>query len=86
MRGRLTVNNAHAYKAACVAGLGLIQAPAIAPLIDDGQLVEVLPQFRAAPMPVSLLYAHRAGLSKRLQAWMDWLAQVLAPHLAAPKA
>ena len=86
MRGRLTVNNAHAYKAACVAGLGLIQAPAIAPLIDDGQLVEVLPQFRAAPMPVTLLYAHRAGLSKRLLAWMDWLAQVLAPHLAAPKA
>jgi DNA-binding transcriptional LysR family regulator len=82
MRGRLTVNNAHAYKAACVAGLGLIQAPAIAPLVDDGTLVEVLPQFRAAPMPVSLLYAHRGGLSKRLEALMDWLAQVLSPHLS----
>jgi DNA-binding transcriptional LysR family regulator len=82
MRGRLTVNNAHAYKAACVAGLGLIQAPAIAPLVDDGTLVEVLPQFRAAPMPVSLLYAHRGGLSKRLKALMDWLAQVLSPHLS----
>jgi DNA-binding transcriptional LysR family regulator len=82
MRGRLTVNNAHAYKAACVAGLGLIQAPAIAPLIDDGALVEVLPQFRAAPMPVSLLYAHRGGLSKRLSALMDWLASVLSPHLS----
>jgi DNA-binding transcriptional LysR family regulator len=83
MRGRLTVNNAHAYKAACVAGLGLIQAPQIAPLLGDGQLIEVLPQFRAAPMPVSLLYAHRAGLSKRLRALMDWIALVLAPHLAA---
>ncbi len=63
--------------------MGLIQAPQIDPLLDDGQLIEVLPQFRAAPMPVSLLYAHRAGLSKRLRALMDWLAEVLAPHLAA---
>lgn len=85
MRGRLTVNNAHAYQAACLAGLGLIQAPqaGIAPLIAEGRLVEVLPQFRASPMPVSLLYAHRAGLSKRLRALMDWLALVLTPHLAA---
>jgi len=32
---------------------------------------------------VSLLYAHRAGLSKRLLAWMDWLDAVLSPQLAA---
>jgi len=85
MRGRLTVNNANAYQAACVAGLGLIQVPeaGIAPLIAAGQLVEVLPQFRASPMPVSLVYAHRAGLSKRLRALMDWLATVLSPRLAA---
>lgn len=85
MRGRLTVNNAHAYQAACLAGLGLIQAPqaGVAPLIAEGRLVEVLPQFSAAPMPVSLLYAHRAGLSKRLLAWMDWLDAVLSPQLAA---
>jgi len=85
MRGRLTVNNANAYQAACVAGLGLIQVPeaGIAPLIATGQLVEVLPQFRASPMPVSLVYAHRAGLSKRLRALMDWLATVLSPRLAA---
>jgi len=83
MRGRLTVNNAHSYQAACLAGLGLIQAPeaGLAPLIEQGRLVEVLPQYRAKPMPVSLLYAHRAGVSKRLQALMDWLAQVLTPRL-----
>jgi DNA-binding transcriptional LysR family regulator len=79
------VNNAHSYQAACLAGLGLIQAPqvGIAPLIAAGELIEVLPQFRAAPMPVSLLYAHRAGLSKRLRALMDWLDDVLSPHLTA---
>jgi len=86
MRGSITVNSAQAYEAACLAGLGLVQVPVTANsrLLARGELVEVLPQFVAEPMPVSLLYAHRAGLSKRLQAWMNWLAQLLAPDLAAP--
>lgn len=77
MQGAITVNNAQSYEAACVAGLGLIQVPA---MVRSHGLVEVLPEFVAEPMPVSLLYAHRAG-SKRLQAWMAWLTGVLAPHL-----
>jgi len=77
MRGAITVNNAQSYQAACVAGLGLIQVPA---MVNPCGLVEVLPSFVAEPMPVSLLYAHRAG-SKRLQAWMAWLASLLAPRL-----
>ena len=86
MRGNVTVNSAQAYEAACLAGLGLVQVPVTANsrLLARGELVEVLPQFVAEPMPVSLLYAHRAGLSKRLQAWMNWLAQLLAPLLASP--
>jgi DNA-binding transcriptional LysR family regulator len=86
MRGNITVNSAQAYEAACLAGLGLVQVPVTANkrLLTRGELAEVLPQFVAEPMPVSLLYAHRAGLSKRLQAWMNWLAQLLAPDLAAP--
>jgi DNA-binding transcriptional LysR family regulator len=35
----------------------------------------------AAPMPVSLMYAHRKHLPKRCQAMMDWLADVLAAAL-----
>jgi DNA-binding transcriptional LysR family regulator len=77
MRGAITVDNAQSYQAACIAGLGLIQVPA---MVDPQGLVEVLPAFVAEPMPVSLLYAHRAA-SKRLQAWMAWLADVLAPRL-----
>ena len=63
---------------------GLIQAPesGVRHLLDSGELVEVLPQHRAAPMPVTLLYAHRRNLPRRAQAFMDWLAEVLAPHLA----
>ena len=77
MRGAMTVNNAQAYQAACVAGLGLIQVPA---MVNSRGLVEVLPALVAEPMPVSLVYAHRAG-SKRLQAWMEWISSVLAPRL-----
>lgn len=86
MAGSVTVNNSEAYSAACLAGLGLIQAPVVAlrQHLDAGELVEVLPQWRAPALPVSLLYAHRRQLPLRLRAFMDWLAEVLAPYLVAP--
>ena len=83
MAGGITVNNSDCYTAACIAGLGLIQAPAagLQPLIDAGQLVEVMPDSLAEPMPVSLLYANRRNLPRRVQAFMRWITQVLQPHL-----
>lgn len=90
MQGAVTVNNSEAYTAACLAGLGLIQAPTLGmrPLIAQGLLVEVLPQLRAPAMPVSLLYAHRRNLPRRVQALMAWMAEVLQPQLEpmAPRA
>lgn len=85
MDGVLTVNNADAYQAACVAGLGLVQAPeaGVRTLIADGILREVLPEFQAEPLAVSLLYANRRHLPRRVQAFMTWLAALLAPRLAA---
>jgi DNA-binding transcriptional LysR family regulator len=77
MRGRVTVNNAEAYVAACAAGLGMIQCPAPAEHLRSGRLVEVLPRLRARAMPVSILYPHRRQLSRRLRAFMDWLEAVL---------
>jgi len=83
MPGVLTVNSVEAYEASCLAGLGLIQAPAVGvrDMVRQGLLVEVLPEFSAEPMPVSLLYAHRRNLSKRLQVFMAWIADVIAPYL-----
>ena len=83
MDGSITVNNSDAYEAACLAGLGIIQAPAIGMRahLAAGRLVEVLPQFTAPPLPVSLVYAHRRQLPLRVQAVMGWIAEVLAPHL-----
>ena len=85
MPGVLTVNNAEAYQAARLAGLGIIQAPEVGVrhLIAQGRLAEVLPKHRAEPMPVSLLYASRRNLSKRVQLFMGWMAETLAPVLDA---
>ena len=83
MSGILTVNSSDAYQAACLAGFGITQAPAIGAteLIAQGRLVEILPDFTAASMPVSLLYADRRYLPKRTQSWMSWVAEIVQPYL-----
>ena len=85
MAGAVTVNNADAYQAACLAGLGLIQVPALVmgELLASGRLVEVMPDYPAPPMPLNLVYANRRHLSTRVRVVMDWLAEILGPHLQA---
>lgn len=60
------------------AGLGLIQAPEIGVRehLARGELVEVLAEYR--PEPMSVLYAHRRNLPKRVRVFMDWAAEILA--------
>lgn len=84
MAGAVTVNSAEAYEAACVAGLGIVQAPALAmrPLIEAGRVVEILAGHRAPPMPLNLVYANRRNLSRRVRVVMDWLAAVVAEALS----
>jgi DNA-binding transcriptional LysR family regulator len=83
MPGAVTVNSSDAYTAACLAGLGLIQVPLLGAreLIEAGRLVRVLDEWTARPMPVTLLYAHRRNLPKRVRVVMDWLADVMSAHL-----
>lgn len=82
LRSQVTVNNAEAYIAACMAGLGLIQVPAYDVRADmvAGRLVEVMPDWRAPPMPVSLLYPHRRH-SPRLKVFVEWCGDVLAERM-----
>ena len=70
-----------------LAGLGLIQAPAFGTeaLVASGALVEVLPDFVAPSMPVSLMLPHRRQLAPRVQAVMSWLTRLIAP-LVSPTA
>ncbi len=83
MAGPLVVNDTGSYRAACLAGLGVVQAPEIGlrEYLDSGVLVEILPEYRPEPMPISLLYAHRRNLPKRVRVFMDWLTEILRPIL-----
>jgi len=83
MAGAVTVNSGDGYSAAAAAGLGIIQVPrlGVRQALHDGVLVEILPQFPAEPMPVTLLYAQRRHLPARVRVFMDWVAALLQPHL-----
>ena len=83
MAGSVTVNSTETYYAACQAGLGLIQLPLVGArkrkLLDGGRVVEVLPQYRPAPMPINILYASRRHVPARLAGFMDWLHELIFP-------
>jgi DNA-binding transcriptional LysR family regulator len=85
MRSAIVVNGTDAYQAACLAGLGMVQVPVYGTqhLVDAGRLVDVMPGHIAAPMPVSLLYPNRRQMAPRVQAILNWLAQVVQPCLDA---
>lgn len=80
MRSAVSVASSDAYLACCRAGMGLIQVPrnGIEDLLDSGELEEVLPEFRAEPLPVSVVYSHNRQLSPRVRTFVDWVAGVLS--------
>ena len=81
---RVVVDNAESYIACCLAGLGLIQVPRfdVQHLLASGELVEVLPDGRALPMPIAIVYPHRRQRSPRLLAFVEWIEALVRPHLA----
>jgi len=83
MGGVLTVNNSEAYTAACLAGVGIVQSPepGMRRYLASGQLVELLPDYRPAPMPISLVYAHRRHLPQRVQVFMSWISSLLQARM-----
>lgn len=84
MRSVITVNSTSSYRAACLAGLGIIQSPRMGMVasLAAGELVEVLPQHTAEPMPVSLVHAHGRSVPKHVRAVMGWIAELMGPQLA----
>jgi DNA-binding transcriptional LysR family regulator len=83
MQSLITVNGTDAYQAACVAGLGIIQVPRLGTRasLATGELVEILPEFECARMPVSLIQGHASRVREPVRAVMAWLTQVTTPHL-----
>lgn len=82
--GAITVNNTETYRTACLSGLGIIQAPlaGMKPSLKAKKLIEILPHFRAEPMPLSLIYPHRRNLARRVHVFMEWLTQAMKKYIA----
>jgi LysR family transcriptional regulator for bpeEF and oprC len=78
--GKISVNNADAYRACCELGFGLIQMPlyGAAASLERGTLVEVLAEFRPPSMPISVLYPHQLQLTPRVRVFVEWVAEVYA--------
>ena len=83
MRSVITVNNADAYRAACRAGLGIIQVPhrGVVDELANGTLVEILPELTSEPMPVTLVHGHGRSVPKRVRVVMSWVAGLIRPGL-----
>ncbi|WP_323121144.1 LysR family transcriptional regulator [Burkholderia alba] len=80
MRNVVSVNSSQAYLACCEAGLGMIQAPrdSMEDALAAGQLIEVLPEWNAAPLPMSVVFPHGRHLAPRVRIFIDWVADVLS--------
>ncbi|MEN8504203.1 MULTISPECIES: LysR family transcriptional regulator [Paraburkholderia] len=78
MKSIVSVNDADAYVTCGLEGFGLIQ-PAlfmVLPHLRSGQLVEVLPELKPLPMPISAVYPHSRHLSPKVRVFVDWIAEL----------
>jgi len=77
---RVTANNSDTVMDLARRGFGLMQAPRyhLQRHVDDGTLVEVLPDFPPPPTPLSTLYPQNRQLSPRVRVFIDWVAKIFA--------
>ncbi|MGK5077557.1 LysR substrate-binding domain-containing protein [Janthinobacterium sp. HLX7-2] len=76
LRASMAVNNGESYVAACEAGYGIVQVPHyhVARQLQEGELVELLPQYRPPDLTITALYPHHRHMTPRLRVFIDWLA------------
>jgi len=82
LRHPLVVNDTLSYRAAGLAGLGIIQAPTYAVLdaLADGRLVALLPDLQPPAIPIHVLYAPNRYLSAKVRVFIDWAVTLFERH------
>jgi DNA-binding transcriptional LysR family regulator len=77
---RLTVNAAEGVRASVLAGLGLavVSRWMMAPELESGAVVPVLPEWQLAPIDLWALFPSGRMASRRARAFVDWFAATLA--------
>jgi LysR family transcriptional regulator for bpeEF and oprC len=90
MKPALSVNDTEAFLHAGLAGFGLMQALGITVEghLAAGELVEILPDVRPNPRPISILYPSKAHLAPQVRAFIEWVSEAFTrsagPWLDAP--
>ncbi len=80
---QLTANEATTLLHAAINGAGVAQQPLYLakPLIDNGQLIHVLPEWAPNPMQIYALYSSRNYLSPSVRAFIDFAENALKTAL-----
>ncbi len=84
MRSPLAVNSVDAYYAACLAGLGIIQAPrlGVETAFSDRSLVEILREWHAPALPVAIVHRYGRSMPRRVRVFVDWLAHTVRQRIS----
>jgi LysR family transcriptional regulator for bpeEF and oprC len=74
----LALNDSNVYEDALHAGLGIGSLPSYVMGCAEkaSGLVELLPEWAAEPIPIYVLYPSNRHLSTRVQAFVDWVAEL----------
>ena len=84
----VTVSDAEAHLIVGLMGLGLFQIARVLaqPYLDSGALIEVLPEWKPAPVQHSIVYPQSRPLSPALAVFVEWMLGLCVAHplLAGP--
>jgi DNA-binding transcriptional LysR family regulator len=77
---RHRANNGRMLVSLAAAGAGIVNEPdfVIAPEVEAGRLVRLLPDFRPTRSPISAVYPSRRHLSAKVRTFVDFLAERFA--------
>ena len=81
----LAVNDASGYLNAGMAHLGVMTLTCFmaAPLLKAGQIVRVLEDWQAEPIPVYVVYPPNRHLSSKLRVFVDWVVDLVGRQATA---
>ncbi|HEX8957168.1 MAG TPA: LysR family transcriptional regulator [Burkholderiaceae bacterium] len=76
----IAVNDANAYAAAGLAGLGILQISeaSIAAYLDAGQFEVILADWQSDALPIHVVYPQNRHLSAKVRVFVEWVAELFA--------
>ncbi|NRR29629.1 LysR family transcriptional regulator [Oxalobacteraceae bacterium] len=80
--GDIAVNDSTAYLSAGLAGLGVVQMTnfLMEPMIADGRLELLLPDWASDPLPIHVVYPQNRHLSAKVRVFVEWVAELFSNH------